>query len=161
MSARIVPIAAKVRDALNGAAPGTFGLPFAAERAYQPQVDRKDLGTLKVWVVPSADARAPYTRDSGQRDVTVDIGIQREIGPAADPSDEDKLAELDAMMEFAEQVADFFTPADEANGLTDGTLAGTDYARWVGTANEVIYDPETLKTMRVFKTVVRVTFKVS
>lgn len=114
----------------------------AAVMNLKPEFELKDLKKLKVTVVPKALKFTGETRRNGGREVKVDIGIQRKT---ADPA---ILAEL---LQFVEDIAGLFERK---------RLSQYQHAVCVGIENDPVYDPEHLRQMRQFTSVITLTFKV-
>ncbi len=146
--ATIIDIAGAVVAELNGPDGPTFGDPLVgldAERGYRPLFELGDLKDLRVTVVPRAVDLATASRSTVQADVQIDIGIQKKL-PATDQD-----AEADALMQLAEEVADFFRTHP---------LTGVPDAAWVRSANEPVYSPEHWDEFRQFTSIVTATFRV-
>jgi len=137
----ILDIADAVVASLNA---GSFALEFEAERKYQPVFELHDMQTLRVSVVPKSLAITTAARDSGFFDCAIDIGVQKKVN--ADDS-----AELDALMNLVEQIADH---------LRMKRLDDSPNAAWLGIANEPVFAPEHLEQWRQFTSVLTVTYRV-
>lgn len=140
----VIDIAQGVADELNAAAPGTFNEAFTAARHYRPMFELAELKTLHVTVVPKGIEITSMGRSVNLHEVSIDIAVQQAIDPA------DHVA-LDDLMELVQRIMDYFrlrrlsTPAS---------------AIWSRSENAPVYAPEHLEQMRVFTSVVTVTFKV-
>lgn len=144
-------IAEAVKDALNAASvAGAFSETFTARRLYLTLDDLPEVvgAGVNVIVAAASSERAALTRARGQKDVTVHVGIFRKLPAGVAVNTEAAAAQLDPMADFAEAVADFFGP---------GFAAGD--AQWVRTSTDPIYDPDRLHDLRVFASLVAVTFK--
>jgi hypothetical protein len=137
----ILDIADAVVASLNA---GSFGLEFEAARKYQPVFELQDMQTLHVSVVPKSLAITTAARDSGFFDVAIDIGVQKKVNA-------DESAELDALMNLVEQIADH---------LRMKRLDDAPNAAWLGVANEPVFAPEHLEQWRQFTSVLTVTYRV-
>ncbi len=137
----ILDIADAVVASLNA---GSFALEFEAERKYQPAFELQDMQTLHVSVVPKSLAITTAARDSGFFDVAIDIGVQKKVNA-------DESAELDALMNLVEQIADH---------LRMKRLDDAPNAAWLGVANEPVFAPEHLEQWRQFTSVLTVTYRV-
>lgn len=138
----IAEIAEAVVTELNA---GTFAPAFTADRRYAVVRDVKELTDgVKVSVSPQASENALAGRNSVQRDVTVQIGVQKKLSAADN-------AEIDELMDLVETIAVFleFQPLD-----------GCPRAVWLRTGNEPIYAAEHLRNYRVFTSVIQVTYRV-
>ncbi len=137
----ILEIADAVVASLNA---GSFALEFEAERKYQPVFELQDMQTLHVSVVPKSLAITTAARDSGFFDVAIDVGVQKKVNA-------DESAELDALMNLVEQIADH---------LRMKRLDDAPNAAWLGVANEPVFAPEHLEQWRQFTSVLTVTYRV-
>lgn len=138
----LVAIADAVTASLNA---GTFGMPFTAERLYQPSFELADLAALKVSVVPKGVTIATASRDGSYFDCAVDIGIQKKI----DPHEGD--AEIDALVDLAEEIADH---------LRMKRLEGFPEAVWLSIEHEPVVAPEHLEQQRALTSILTVTYRV-
>jgi hypothetical protein len=138
--ALLIDIANAVAAELNGSVIWPEGV--TAVMNLKPEFELKDLKNLKVTVVPRALKLSSETRRDGGREVKVDIGVQRKT---ADP---DILAEL---FQLVEDIAGLFERK---------RLSQYQHAVCVGIENDPIYDPEHLRQMRQFTSVITLTFKV-
>lgn len=138
--AAVIEIANAVVAELNRNA--TLTGKFTAEMNLLPEFELKDMKVLRVTVVPKSLKVAAQSRDSSGREVEIDIGVQqRTVEPK-------RLAEL---LQLVEDIIAVF----DRKRLTD-------YARAVciKVENDPIYDPEHLRQMRQFTSVITLTFKV-
>ena len=138
--ALIIDIANAVVDQINNSVIWPEGV--AATMNLKPEFELKDLKNLKVTIVPRALKFSSETRRDGGREVKIDIGVQRKT---ADP---EILAEL---MQLVEDIAGLF----ERKRLNQ-----YQHAICVGIENDPIYDPEHMRQMRQFTSVITLTFKV-
>ncbi len=145
----VVSVANAIVDVLNTAQVETFAQGFAAERQYKPEYDLAQLKTLRVTVVPKKIEIASLGRNVNQHDVSVDVAIQKKVASAS-------VEELDPLMAFAEQIADYLRLKRLALG-EDGAGGS---AIWAKTENVPIYSPEHLEQKQVFTSVLTVTFRV-
>ena len=137
----ISDIADAVTTELNA---GTFSLSFTAERHYLARFELKQLGTLRVPVVPKATTIETAARRQAQHDVQIDVGVLQKL-QAADNS------EIDELVTLVEELADHFRLQ---------RLASYPNAIWTRTENEPIYSHEHLERMRQFSSVLTLTFRV-
>lgn len=79
----------------------TFSQPITAVRSYLPRVELADLKALKVMVVPSSVTVAAASRSQTQRDVAIDVAVQKKLGQEQNPS-------LDPLLALAEEIAEHF-----------------------------------------------------
>jgi hypothetical protein len=136
-------VADDVVSALNG---GTFSVEFTAERVYRIQLNLETMGdSLYVHVVPRSREIESLTRSGTQREIVVDVAIRQHMAEGAGNDD------LDALMNLAQEIADFFGPAGTAK--LDGGAA------WLRTEHEPLFDPPHLDQANVFFSVISFTFK--
>lgn len=152
MTAVVVDIAEKVKDALNG---HTFTPTFTAARGYaewdQPLED--DDTTLHVDVVPLQPGPDLELEERGAVDYTVqiDVGVRKRVGTASrnDTTGRIEASVLDGLVALVEQIAEFF--------LTD-RLTDTNTAVWQGTEIKLLWSKKHVRTMGQFFGFVRLTF---
>jgi hypothetical protein len=137
----IADIADAVTTELNS---GSFGQPFTAERHYLARFELKQLGTLRVPVVPKAATIETAARGQTQHDVQIDVGVLKKLGAADN-------AEIDPLVTLVEELADHFRLQ---------RLASYPNAIWTKTENDPIYSHEHLERMRQFTSVLTLTFRV-
>lgn len=148
MDAFTIEIADAVVAALNGA---TLSLPFVAERSYVPVHSLAALSELTVSVVPAALTATVFDRSRRREtQAVIDVGIQKRIGDGP-MSNAEVNAACDPLMAFAQEVADLFNATD---------VPGLPEASSIGMENLPIFDPKHLDEMRVFTSVVRLTFNI-
>jgi len=139
----IIDIADAVTAELNAVESPLASL-ATARRAYRPVFDLKEMKDLHVTVVPRGVERSTAGRGLAQREVQIDIGIQKK--PA-----ELSQAELDGLMALVENIADY---------LRGRRLGLTPEAVWVKTENAPIFAPEHLEQWRQFTSVLTLTYRV-
>lgn len=135
----ITDIANAVTDRLNGA---VFSQGFTAAMSFRPQYRLKELGTLKVTVVPKGSVRTLESRSAERKDHEVDIGILRRVADDA---------EIQALLDLVEEIEEHFRE--------DRSLAGVPGAACMEIGNDPIYDPEHLDKYRQFTSVVTLTYR--
>lgn len=133
MASVIAGIAQDVLEVLTEAPAGTFPLPFAAARTYQPHVKVADLADARVTVFPGPHERERVSRGAVQRTYTVAVLVQRRV--TAETNEQ-----IDPLMELCERIADFVGPG----------FVGESGPAWVATELDPIYDPEHMKEHMVF-----------
>ena len=133
-------IAAAVVTELNTGFPAEF----TAERTPLPGAKLDELTDLKVSVVPKSMEPVQVTRGTRALDVTIDVGIQKKLGAGLE-------AEVESLCGLAERILKFFPghALSEAPG-----------AQFQSVVNDPIYDPEHLQQLRVFTSVVSVTYRI-
>ena len=132
-----------VAGELNNAPAETFSQEFSAIRKTIPIHTLKELATLKVSVVPKAVEIEKASRSRDLYIVSVDVGIQKKIGT-------DTEVEVAGLSRLVGEIVEY---------LTRRPLADLPALQWSKTQNTLIYDLETLETMRVFLSVVTLTYK--
>lgn len=150
MSSQTATIAEAVKTAV-AALPVASGA--EVERTYWPHLDESKMGTkLFLTIVPKGEERELANRSEFDRDITVDIGIRKRLQNYA-AGGKPNNAELDALMEIAEAIADGFGPR------TNGTLAGS--VKWIRTERNPLYVPQMIDQNGVFCAVVSVTYRIT
>ena len=138
----IADIAEAVKDELND---GSFSQDFTAERKYLPAFELKDMTTLHVTVVPKGRELETIARGAAQEDVQIDVAVQKKLGDVDGEADE-----IDALTALVGEIGDFFARRRLASVK----------AIWGRTENVPVYDPEHLREMRQFTSVLTLTFRV-
>lgn len=139
----ISDIAQAVTDELN-AQDAPFEPKLEAVRHYRPVYDAQQLKQLRVTVVPKGIAIDTISRSCNQQDVSVDIAVQKKLIQA-------DLAEIDPLMSLVEQIGGYFRGR---------RLKLYPAAMLVKTENLPVYALEHLEQMRVFTSVLTLTFRV-
>ena len=144
----IAQIADAVVTDLNAA--GTeFEGEFTAERHYRPrfEVGNGDLDELRVSVVPRGISIEKATRAGDIHEVQVDVAVQQKLPPEAD----DSPAAIDMLMRTVQQIADH---------MRGRRLSAFEEAAWRRIENEPIYAVDHLDELRVFTSVLTLTYRV-
>jgi len=115
---------------------------FTAEMNLLPEFELKEMKTLRVTVVPKSLKVAAQSRDASGKEIEIDIGVQQRT------MEPERLAEL---LQLVEDIIAVF----DRKRLTDYPSA-----LCVKVANDPVYDPEHLRQMRQFTSVITLTFKV-
>jgi hypothetical protein len=139
MAATIVDIAASVTTELNA---HSFSQPISATRAYLPTFELVTMASLHVTVVPRSIASKSLDRQRDSYDYEIDVAVQQKIDPT--------LANLDSLVLLVEEIADHFRHEP---------LSGLPAARCVGVQNTPVYAAEHLLELRVFTSVLTLTFR--
>lgn len=112
-----------------------------AERAYLPQFDLKQLGTLHTTVIPRQDDSVErFTRAKWQHELIIDIALQKKWATLVQ-------AEMDALVALADEVCEFCKenlPPDRTEKLESATV-------------QALWDHEMLRDRKVFTSVVSLT----
>lgn len=137
----ITDIADAVVQDLNA---GTFSQSFTAERHYLPVYELEDIKDLRVTVVPKGVTIQSTGRNSNQHDAAIDIAVQKKLD-AIDSST------IDPLMALVDEIADSFRFK---------RLDSYPNAIWVNTQNQPVYAPEHLDQLRVFTSILTLTFRV-
>ncbi len=137
----ITDIADAVVQELNA---GSFSQSFTAERNYLPVYELEDIKNLRVTVVPKGMAVQSTGRNSTQHDAAIDIAVQKKLD-ALDNST------LDPLLALVDEIADRFRFK---------RLDSYPNAIWVNTQNQPVYAPEHLDQLRLFTSVLTLTFRV-
>ncbi len=128
-------------------APGTsFEGLFAAERHYRPrfEIEAGDLDDLRVTVVPRGITIEKATRAGDVHEVQIDVAVQQKL-------DDESPAAIDALMAIVQQIADH---------MRGRRLSAFDEAAWRRIENEPIYAVDHLDELRVFTSVLTLTYRV-
>ncbi|MDB5294907.1 MAG: hypothetical protein JWO31_890 [Phycisphaerales bacterium] len=155
MTSRNAAIAEALKAKLNELAadsPADFGGGFVAKRTYVPGVDLRDFKTLVVTVFARENEREFISRGHSRRDFVVDVGVQKRLTTAANPTAEDANPEIDALMGLAEAVAD---------AVPAGWYAGATGAQLVRVQHDPTVEPAHLLQHRTFTNVVKFTFRLN
>ena len=128
---------------LNNAETGTFGQAFTAIRKTIPTHTLKELADLKVIVVPNGVEIEKANRSQDYYMISVDVGIQKKVGT-------DIETEVTQLSQLTGEIVEYLT----RRKLTD--MPGL---QWHKIQNTPIYDLETLEQMRVFLSVITVSYK--
>lgn len=122
----------------------TFSQPITAIRSYLPRVELADLKTLKVTVVPSSVTVAAASRSLTQRDVAIDVAVQKKLGQEQNVS-------LDPLLALAEEIVEHFR-AKRLDSFPGALCVKTEF--------KPIYAPEHIEQLRTFTSVLTLTFRV-
>jgi hypothetical protein len=154
--ALLVQVADDVTTALNEAAEGTFSREFSAERSYADwELPLEDSGSTDDRVLVDVTPVPPLptellTRGHIAYEPAVDVIIRVHLGPERRQANgKFELRELDELVLFTQQIAEFFTV---------GTL--TCGARWKETEIRRAFVPKHLHDNHQFTSIVRVTFDI-
>lgn len=123
-------IADAIVTALNDAVAGEeLSQTFTAERHYLPRfnVTKGELDDLRVVVVPGEFNLKRFERTTAQRDDQATIGVLKKITTPRDKPLATLNAELDPLIDFVEELAEFFAPDDD-DPLTVGDAEVTEVA---------------------------------
>ncbi len=137
----ITQVAEAVITELNAT---TFSQSLTATRAYLPRTELGELKTLKVTVVPSSVTVAAASRSQTQRDVAIDVAVQKKLGQEQNPS-------LDPLLALAEEIAEHFQ-AKRLDSFPGALCVKTEF--------KPIYAPEHIEQLRTFTSVLTLTFRV-
>ncbi len=137
----ITHVAESVVEELSAA---TFSQPIVVTRSYLPRVELADLKTLRVTVVPSSVLVVTASRGQTQRDVSIDVAVQKKLV-------NEQNADLDPLLALAEEIAEHFR-GNRLDSFPD--------AAWVKTEFKPIYAPDHIDQHRTFTSVLTLTFRV-
>lgn len=140
--ATIIDLAEQVADHLNQ---GAWSKGFTATREYQPSYELKEMGTLRVSVVPGPIAISVTTRVKYQHDYNIFVMVQQRA----------VLDQLrDELMALVEELA------DEMAGLGFEDVGSSNVnAACFEVENEPSWQPDHLREQRLFTSVLRCTFR--
>lgn len=137
----ILQIADSVLAELNAT---TFSQLLSVSRSYLPRVELTDLKVLRVTVVPSSMTVAAISRSQTQRDVAIDVAVQKKLG-------QEQNASLDPLLALAEEIAEHFR-AKRLDSFPGALCVKTEF--------KPIYAPEHIEQLRTFTSVLTLTFRV-
>ncbi|MGE4157707.1 MAG: hypothetical protein AB7F75_01265 [Planctomycetota bacterium] len=140
MTHTIVAIADQVVFALNAS---VLSQPLTAERRFRVEFGLDELETLRVSVVPKAVNQRAITRSKEMFDYEIDIGIQQKI-----PSEDN--VDIEPLLALAEEILAFLR-FQKLLALPDVT--------WLKAEHTPIYSAEHLGELRVFTSVLTVTYR--
>ena len=131
-------LADAVKDALDAA---TFSTNIdGAERKYEPTRSLQDFQDLQVTVVPSARRKSIVGRNGTQRDIDLDVAIQKKLN-AADS------AEIDPLDDLSDEVSDWLL----RRKITD--------FRCIAVEDKALWSPDHLKEKKLYTSVMTATFR--
>lgn len=136
----ILDIAEALARELNA---GSYSMAFEAAVSLRPSFTREELKDLHVTVVPKSVLVDDLARDTRQYDFAVDIGIQQAVDPEG-------LDDLRGLIVLAGEIVTQF----QGHPLRDCPDAAVMKA-----ANEPVYVPDHLATLRQFTSVITLTFR--
>ncbi len=122
----------------------TFSQPLSVSRSYLPRVELTDLKILRVTVVPSSITVAAASRSQTQRDVAIDVAVQKKLG-------QEQNVALDPLLALAEEIAEHFR-AKRLDSFPGALCVKTEF--------KPIYAPEHIEQLRTFTSVLTLTFRV-
>ncbi|MCR4415292.1 MAG: hypothetical protein NUV77_23010 [Thermoguttaceae bacterium] len=139
---KIVEIADAVVQEFNG---GQFSQPVEAQRYYRPTFELAQMKTLHVSVVPKGITIAGLSRSADQHEYQLDVAVQKKLAGEG-------LEEIDGLLTLVEEIADHFRTPRLAS------LAGV---LCVKVENAPVYAVEHIEEMRLFTSVLTLTFRVT
>lgn len=142
MSAPAVAIADALVIALNAASYTAPHASITAVRRYLPRFELEDFEDLQVSVVPDGYAGELDSRRDVEEEYRIGIGVQKAVDPSTTSA-------IDALMLLVDEIA--------VECMRMSLVGGTVHA--VGVENDPIYSAEHLEEMRVFTSVLTVTFQ--
>ena len=131
-------------------APGTsFEGQFTAQRHYRPrfEIEAGDLDDLRVTVVPRGITIEKATRAGDVHEVQIDVAVQKRLPPEAEAGPQ----AIDALMTIVQEIADH---------MRGRRLSTFDDAAWRRIENDPIYAVDHLDELRVFTSVLTLTYRV-
>jgi hypothetical protein len=124
----------------------TFSQPISPVRKYEPKFTLTELKTARVTVVPKDAPRRRTSRSQFERDVLVDIALQKAL---AATNDTDEQAETDALSDLAEELLSYYE---------ERMVSGTGLTMFEGNY-VVMWEPEHLIEKKVFSSVMTLTLR--
>jgi hypothetical protein len=119
-----------------------FSLPLLAVRHYEPTFELSAMSTLRVSVVPRSLTSKALDRNRDSFDFEIDVAVQKKTDPT--------LANLDALMELVEEIADH---------LRLNPLSTLPDVRCMEVANAPVYALDHLQEFRQFTSVITLTYR--
>ena len=150
MSQNIDELSAAVVTQLNA---HTFSPTFVAVFDDKPQHDIKELGTLRVDVMPQEAVRKPVTRGHDSVDYTIDVGIQQKAEPREHVGVDSVIALSASLRGLAQSVCQWLSI--RANRIPSGYLT----AKLIEANPVPLYDADLLREERRFIGVVRLKYR--
>lgn len=128
-----------------GASAFGAGMTFTPRRVYVPLFPPTDLDDLQVYISPrEASTRSRLDRaGTQQKTITVDVAVAQKLPEGIKPYEEAGNAWLDARLEIAEKIADYFTRASTAG-------------KWISTEHN-LFNREMFETNSVFFSLITLT----
>lgn len=126
MASAQVAIAEAIKDAINAE------LSLGATRAYRQDIEREEISSLAVYVVPAEHRIEPATRANNVHEYDIDIGIFLPVDDSSSTTD------VDPGLDQAEAILELW---DQDGALRDQTMAG---AYWERIAHSPTWDPDHL-----------------
>ena len=143
MATTIVNVADAIVTTLNDAPQGTFSQSFTAQRKVLVEFRLGEMGEdVHVTVVPSATAIAETGRSASQYDYQVDVGVQKRL--------DDIEAEVPGLCRLVEEILAYLRAAP---------LVGLSSAHFLDAANDPVCYQAHLAEMRLFTSVLSVTYR--
>lgn len=142
----VIQVAEGVKTALNSTANAPSGgwvLAFTAQRQYVPVHSVDDLETLTVTVIAGEDNRETNSRSTQQRDLVIQVGVQKHYASET---------EVDTLMRLSEQIAGTF-------GGDNAKVSSVAGVRWISTRHIPLANPEQSQALQVFTSAIGLTFR--
>lgn len=151
-------IADGVKTALNAAAaanPPTLTPSFAAKRVYDPLTILESLqagAAPTVIVYPFKEDSFSVTRDDTAEHVVINVGVMLKLDPSVDPTTEAANATIDPILTLCQTIATTWALANRMIG--NAALVEDKQGRLA----TVAFNPDVMRTARVFFVVIAFTF---
>ncbi len=137
---RIIDLADSLVESLNAV---VFDPPFIATRTYRVTLDLTQMTDLQVNVVPKAIDISALSRATNQRDIQIDVGVQKKLTGVSQ-------GDMDPLMDLVEAIE---------KHVRDTLIFDPGNARWIATQNIPVFSQEHLAESRMFTSVLTFTFK--
>lgn len=138
----VIDVADALTRSLND---GEFSLPFTAERLLLPEFELGDMDNLHVTVVPKSIRTSSLGRGQMQRDVEIDVAVQRRYREAVPE-------EIDPLMVLVDEIAEAYP----GKRLETYPLASC-----LKVTNDPIYAPEHMQEYRQFTSLLTFLFRIA
>jgi hypothetical protein len=145
MASTLKQLADAVVTLLNA---GSFSQAFTAEHIPAPYAKTEDISSVKVGVVVPARAKERSSRGSDRAEYTVEIHVLKKFALFTDAGPD--ATEFDGLVELAEELADFFGPANHRIDSPE--------ALWTSTLHDPVVDGDFLFE-GVFGSLITLAFK--
>lgn len=127
---------------INSAPAGTYGTTFTAALDFDPDIDRHNLASLDVCVMPTSRSPILATRDKMQEVISVSVAVRKQVNPGS-------ASAVKALRDLTEKIYDRLAMAQ---------LSTYTAAHFESIAVEFPWEP--FKEDRTFLAVINISYKV-
>lgn len=143
MASRNAQLAEAIKTALNA---GSFSQTFTAVRSWVVSNTMASSQTLQVNVVPAEDTSNRTARDTDEHTMITFVGIEKKV--LGDPASAAANTEIDALVQFTEEISDFFGVNTVSQSL----------GFFINSSIQVLADPARLLNDKLYLGIVRVEY---